>query len=193
MTQLIYQTRNPRAIEWMERIRQYQDELHRQWLAFGKAVNTAYPTVSGEPRHLVIRDGMVLGVTIDFPAETISGWIRSTELNALLPASDPPSPWQSRIDSLPVLESSTLERVGMVNSVDVQQADGTFRLIRPQVWSGHEGGILFALFDDRGAKPRVDAALPKLAESSGVTWMEMPRSQWYARIEHFQALAEAKR
>src|SRR5690606_28034443 len=110
-----------------------------------------------------------------------------------VPDTDTPAgvAWQEDLDELPpAAEELAIAEIGMVPWVNINTDGVDVARFAPSLHMGVEGDIMFAIWGDRNIKPALDAGIKEMGHG---VWTEMPRSEWFARVEHYEAEAAAEK
>lgn len=187
--QLIYKTVDPGAIAWFATLLTEQATLNTEWQALIRDLTDEFGFVNGEPRALIVQEGLVGGFMAAEGEAAAAGWTFDPAWGGLIPdvRSELGRQWQSRIDDLPAQGLHDTIDLGMPSMVEVAQDGRPQGVIISTLHAPVEGGELYVLWPDRNIKPLIDEVV---AASSDIVWTEVPRSVWYARVERLEA-AEA--
>ena len=188
--QLIYRTQDPAALAWFDEALTAQQNLIDTWQAVIVDLTEDYGLVDGEPRALVIREGLVGGFIADGTEPAPAGWGLNAVWRGFVPDQQTAigARWQNRIDDLPAQESRDSSEIGMPTLIEVIQDGHAQPPIASTLHLPADGGALYALWPDRDIKPLIDAFAAD--NDAGIAWVEVLRSEWYARLEAYEA-AEA--
>lgn len=189
--ELIYRTTSPAALEWWRHVQEtqaQQDELRRAFedemlAAYGPADKPDYSDAHGK-RLLWVNSRSVIGVDAGYserpPAG--SGWRLDSKDHIWKPALKEAAgrAWVKRLGALTVyIWQSHVEEIGLPELVLADHY-----LCRPGLTADEDPFVLFNTWGSGRCAVNVEAEQAKHPE---IVWTEVPRSEWYARIEAREA------
>lgn len=191
MTQLIYRSSDPRVLEWARSFNREIGDIQQSWEQFRDAAPAM--GLGSEPRKLQVIYDLVVGFQRE-DSDTVSpiGWKLADNWVGLVPDTDTEigREIQTTIDKLPSGETPplSLNAVGMPETLQIQFPDGSTHTEQPSLILSSDGTEVFCAYQSRQLKV---AAELWLAQMPDFGWTEMPRSEWYLRIETAEAAAAA--
>lgn len=189
--ELIYRTDSAAAVAWrLDYSRKWLD-AKEHWDRFELDVELEFGIPEGEKhRSLYMVEGKVVGIVRSTDewsdrrnySTRFPGWREHQRWPILVPKLNTKvgKEWQAKLDALPVLSARHEARA--IGIPDYVLTDG--RMFSAGIdYDEDPDGKVVAVYQSWGSGQCEAAVLAEQAKHPEVVWTEVPRSQWYARLE----------
>lgn len=203
--ELIYKTSSPAALAWISDFSLRDQAARDVAMAFKARINEAIPPWPGEStRELVTLRDHIVGVSYSYEEgrsrhwgdkiNLPTGWRVKREWDRVLvpnKSTKEGKAWQAEMDALPWLDilKDMHEHLG---TPSVLMTDGRMFTPGTSVDRDEDGNVttIYSTWGSGRCADEFFKEIERAKKDADVTWEEVPRSQWYARLEALDAKKE---